>query len=61
MLSGSLTRLGCELLLSGAGADGQRALAEHSAHVTAHLSFIMLYLYTARLARVWEQLGIFVF
>lgn len=54
-------RLEWELLLSGAAADGQRALTEHSARVTAHLSFIMLYLYTARLARVWEQLGIFVF
>lgn len=62
MLPGRLSgRLGWELLLPGLGAGGQRALAERGARVTAHLFFIMPCLYTARLARIWEQLGIFVF
>lgn len=44
-----------------AAVDGKRACADSGADVATYLFFIILYLYTARLVRIWKQLDIFVF
>lgn len=51
----------CRELEPFTAADGKRAWTDSGADVTTYLFFIIPYLYTARLVRIWKQLDIFVF